>query len=256
MYNLCGFYSVSDLRILASTPFVDWANVFIMNTPKYHLQALKDFFDQQKIATLDQLRAVLGDPARCTLFRKLGELEYLSSYSHRGRYYTLKSIARFTSQGLWACRSVWFSRFGNLLKTAAALVHGSAAGYSAAELKEILQVKTKHALIHLVRNGRLQREAFDSVYVYLSAQDPVACSQRNPAPSVCSCLPTVAEATAIAPVCGSINCSLLSATVSGFRSRSAIIRPAPPSGIPSSTGCFPLSAAIGRPSPCATTRPS
>jgi hypothetical protein len=112
-------------------------------------------------------------------FRKLGELEYLSSYSHRGRYYTLKSIARFTSQGLWAYRSVWFSRFGNLLKTAAALVQGSAAGYSAAELKEILQVKTKHALIHLVRNGRLQREAFDSVYVYLSAQDPVACGQRK-----------------------------------------------------------------------------
>ena len=31
---------------------------------------------------------------------------------------------------------------------------------------------------------------------------------------------------------------------------------APPSGIPSSTGCFPSSAATGRLSPCATTRPS
>lgn len=179
IHYLQWFYSVFDLRILALTFFVKWANVLIMNTPKYHLQALKDFFDQQKIATLDQLRAVLGDPARCTIFRKLGELEYLSSYSHRGRYYTLKSIARFTSQGLWACRSVWFSRFGNLLKTAEALVHGSAAGYSAAELKEILQVKTKHALIHLVRNGRLQRATFDSVYVYLSAQGPVARGQRK-----------------------------------------------------------------------------
>lgn len=156
-----------------------WANILIMKTPKYHLRTLKEFFNQHKIATLDELHAVLGDPARCTLFRKLGELEYLSSYSHRGKYYTLKSIAGFDAQGLWRWRSVGFSRFGNLLKTAEAFVHGSQAGYSASELKEILQVKTKHALTHLVRKGRLQREAFNSVYVYLSSEDRVARGQRK-----------------------------------------------------------------------------
>ncbi len=141
-----------------------------MKTPKYDLQALKQFFDRHKIATLDQLREALGNPARCTVFRKLGDLQYLSSYSHRGKYYTLKSIARFSEQGLWSFRSVWFSRFGNLLQTAEAFVHSSDAGYSAAELKDILQVKTKHALTQLVREARLSRESFDSVYVYLSAQ--------------------------------------------------------------------------------------
>ena len=150
-----------------------------MNTPKYHLQALKQFFDEHKIATLDQLRAALGDPARCTVFRKLGDLLYLSSYSHRGKYYTLRSVARFTQQGLWNFNSVWFSRFGNLLQTAEAFVQNSEAGYSAAELKEILQVKTKHALTQLVRNGRLQREPFDSVFVYLSSQNRVADQQRK-----------------------------------------------------------------------------
>jgi hypothetical protein len=150
-----------------------------MNTPKYHLQVLKEFFERHKIATLDQLRGALGDPARCTVFRKLGELQYMSSYSHRGKYYTLKSIARFTAQGLWSWRSVWFSRFGNLLQTAGAFVQGSEAGYTAAELKEILRVKTKHALTHLVRDGKLQREAFDSVYVYLSAEEPAASRQRK-----------------------------------------------------------------------------
>jgi len=148
-----------------------------MNTPKYHLHTLKQFFDRHKIATLDQLQEVLGNPARCTVFRKLGDLQYLSSYSHRGKYYTLKSIARFTKQGLWSFRSVWFSRFGNLLQTCEAFVHYSDAGYSAAELKDILQVKTKHALTQLVRDGRLQRETFDSIYVYLSAQKEVASRQ-------------------------------------------------------------------------------
>ncbi len=162
------------VRRLALTIATIKANMLIMNTTKYHLQALRQFFDRHKIATLDQLREALGSPARCTVFRKLSDLQYLSSYSHRGKYYTLKSIARFSEQGLWSFQSVWFSRFGNLLQTAQAFVHHSDAGYSAAELKDILQVKTKHALTQLVRDGRLDRETFDSVYVYLSAQKDVA----------------------------------------------------------------------------------
>jgi len=172
-----GINGLLKVRILALTIAIIKANILIMNTPKYHLQALKQFFDRHKIATLDQLRETLGSPARCTVFRKLGELQYLSSYSHRGKYYTLKSIARFSGQGLWGFHSVWFSRFGNLLQTAQAFVHHSDAGYSAAELKDILQVKTKHALTQLVRDGRLERETFDSVYVYLSAQKDVTSRQ-------------------------------------------------------------------------------
>jgi len=182
MKTLDNVYSVRifwlpDLRRLALTILIIRANIIIMNTPKYHLQALKQCFDRHKIATLDQLQEALGNPARCTVFRKLDDLQYLSSYSHRGKYYTLKSIARFTNQGLWSFRSVWFSRFGNLLQTCEAFVHHSDAGYSAAELKGILQVKTKHALTQLVRDGLLQRETFDSIYVYLSAQNEVASRQ-------------------------------------------------------------------------------
>lgn len=165
------------MRTLALTIAIKKANSLIMNTTKYHLQALKQFFDRHKIATLDQLREALGNPARCTVFRKLSDLQYLSSYSHRGKYYTLKSIAQFSEQGLWSFRSVWFSRFGNLLQTCQAFVLHSDTGYSAGELREILQVKTKHALTKLFRDGRLAREKFDSVYVYLSAQKDVASRQ-------------------------------------------------------------------------------
>jgi hypothetical protein len=129
-----------------------------MNTPKYHLKTIRKFFGRQKIATLDQIKAALGNPARCTIFRKLADLEYLSSYSHRGKYYTLKPIAQFNNLGLWSYLSVRFSCFGNLIDTAETLVHGSQAGYTAAELKDILHVKTKHALIQLVRCGRLQQQ--------------------------------------------------------------------------------------------------
>jgi len=167
------------MRTLALTKLSTWANICIMNTPKYHLATLKEFFSKHKVATVEQIRAALGDPARCTVFRKLGELEYLSSYSHRGKYYTLKSIARFTAQGLWRFRSVWFSRCGNLLDTAEAFVQRSEAGYSAGELKEMLGIKTKHALTQLVRDGRLKREKIATAYIYFSPDSSTARRQRR-----------------------------------------------------------------------------
>jgi hypothetical protein len=91
----------------------------------------------------------------------------------------LKSIAKFNSQGLWNFNSILFSRFGNLLQTAEAFVNHSEAGYSTSELKNILRIKTKHALTQLVREGRLQRETFDSIFVYLSADNTTASKQRK-----------------------------------------------------------------------------
>jgi len=167
------------LRTLALTNLSAWANSLIMNKAKYSIQAIEKFLKHRKIATFEQIKAVLGNPARCTIFRKLADLQYLSSYSHRGKYYTLRSVAQFNALGLWDCRSVCFSRFGNLLNTAEALVKSSEAGYTATELKAVLHVKTKHALTQLVRSGRVQREPFESVYVYLSGEDPVRDQQQK-----------------------------------------------------------------------------
>jgi hypothetical protein len=153
--------------------------MLIMKTPTYSPLTLERLLQQNEIATFDELKSVLGNPARATVFRKLAELDYLSSYSHRGRYYTMRSIARFSAVGLWSCRAVWFSRYGNLLDTAQALVEQSAAGYSALELKTIVQVKTKHALKDLTDRGRLQREKIGAQYIYLAADDQAAQQQRR-----------------------------------------------------------------------------
>src|SRR5712691_2802021 len=53
------------------------------------------------VATLDEMKQSLGTPVGLTVFRKLKPLDYLTSYSHRGRYYTLREIARFDDHGLW-----------------------------------------------------------------------------------------------------------------------------------------------------------
>lgn len=165
------------MRTLALTPLGRWANILIMKTPHYHLTALKAFLEKHKVVTMEQIKTALGDPARCTVFRKLAALEAINSYSHRGKYYTLNSIARFTAQGLWRFRSACFSRFGNLLQTVEAFVLRSDAGYGASELKEILGVKTKHALTQLVRDGRLRREKIETVYIYFTAEKRLAQKQ-------------------------------------------------------------------------------
>ncbi len=86
-----------------------------MNIIRYALQPLRDLFERLKAVTMPEMKSALGTPVDQTVFRKLGELSYRTSYSHRGGFYTLESIPRFDEHGLWGCRGAWFSRQGTLL---------------------------------------------------------------------------------------------------------------------------------------------
>lgn len=146
------------------------ANSIIMRTPKYSLNKLRAYLQKHVIATFKQLRQTLGQPARITLFRLLDKADGLSSYSHRGKYYTLRSIPRFNAKGLWAHQEIRFSRHGNLLQTLQVMVERSDRGHTAQELADQVGVKTKHALMQLVEQGQLQRHGESGVYVYFAAQ--------------------------------------------------------------------------------------
>jgi len=67
---------------------------------------------------LNDLRAALGTTSRTTIFRILKGVGYFTSYSHAGRYYTLRRIPKFDRWGLWAWRDVRFSSHGTLRATA------------------------------------------------------------------------------------------------------------------------------------------
>ena len=141
-----------------------------MRPEQYSSHELEIFLEEHLIATLDELKNVLGSAARMTVLRKLQNIGYLGSYSHRGSYYTMARTPSFDWLGLWQHRSVFFSKHGNLVQTAKALVDTSEAGMSAGELDALLGVETKHALLGLVGDGRLCREKFCTTYVYLCAE--------------------------------------------------------------------------------------
>src|SRR6266481_5969314 len=98
-------------------------NYGIMRRPSFLSDSLREFLRSNTVATLPELKQALGTTVDTTVFRKLKELSYLSSYSHRGRYYTLAEIPQFDPQGLWSFQSVWFSRWGNLVNTVETLVN-------------------------------------------------------------------------------------------------------------------------------------
>jgi hypothetical protein len=132
--------------------------------------AVLNFLHEKKIANIEELKAILGTDVRMTVFRILHQLEYLSSYSHRGQYYTLVQIPQFDELGLWSFHLVRFSRYGNLLSTAKVLVEESEAGYTADELENILHVEVKHSLLQLMREGKVNRYKAGRSHVYMSVE--------------------------------------------------------------------------------------
>lgn len=133
--------------------------------------SLVKLLKKQRVATLDDLKDALGTNVTVTVFRKLKALAYRTSYSHRGRYYTLDEIARFDARGLWRFRDIRFSRYGTLLSTAAAFVRASEKGFFASELEDDLGVVgVKDALATLVGRGQIVREKLSGRYLYCSPE--------------------------------------------------------------------------------------
>src|ERR1035437_10057155 len=132
---------------------------------------LRSLLLRNKIATLDELKQALGTSVNVTVFRKLKPLAYLTSYSHRGRYYTMRDVARFDDDGLWSQEDVWFSRFGTLLASAEAFVNRSPCGYFADELARALHVEVQDTLHQLAQQQRVAREIVSGRYLY-TATDP------------------------------------------------------------------------------------
>ena len=192
-----------------------------MRPTSFRPDALRALLLRNKIATLDDLKHALGTPVDITVFRKLKPLDYLSSYSHRGRFYTLREIAIFDDHGLWSRAEVWFSRFGTLLATTEAFVNRSPRGYFADELAPALHVEVQDALHQLTQQGRVSRQLVSGRYLY-TATEPVSQRRQLLTRRTVEFLPTVADTSVLEvpprkskpPFCCSTVCSMSSSAAS------------------------------------------
>jgi uncharacterized protein YjhX (UPF0386 family) len=165
-----------------------------MRPLSFRSNALRALLRRNKIATLDELKQALGTPVDVTVFRKLKPLDYLTSYSHRGRYYTLREIALFDEHGLWSQAAVWFSRFGTLLASAEAFVNRSPRGYFADELAPALHVQVQDVLHQLAQQGRVSRQIVAGRYLYTGV-DPTVQRHQLLARHTVEFLPTGVDAS-------------------------------------------------------------
>ena len=142
----------------------------VMRTAGFSATQIERLLEQQTVCTFAQLADALGTRSRMTVFRKLSEVAYLTSYSHRGKYYALKSSCQFDAAGLWSHRGIWFSAYGTLLETCRQFVERAPAGYSASELDSALHVQTRQTLLHLLHKRRIEREKTGGVLIYLALE--------------------------------------------------------------------------------------
>jgi hypothetical protein len=131
---------------------------------------LETLFRRRPVVDLDALRRALQTPSRTTVFRALRPLDYLTSYSHGGRYYTLRRLARFDAHGLWWHDDIGFSTHQTLRKTLIHLAETAPAGHTHEELRQIVRLRVHDTLHWLVAEGMLVRRSWQAVSLYLSAR--------------------------------------------------------------------------------------
>jgi hypothetical protein len=105
-----------------------------------------------------------------SVFRRLSALGYLTSYSHAGRYYTLREIPQFDARGFWCHQGVSFSRHGSLKNTVEHVVNDSNAGRTHSELELALRIRVHNTLLDLVEKRGIARVPLAKNFLYVSAK--------------------------------------------------------------------------------------
>ena len=138
--------------------------------PKIDAQKkLENFIKSRRVVEMRDLFEAVESTSRMTVFRRLSGVEYLCSYTHAGRYYTLFDIARFDSDGIWFYDDIGFSQKGSLKNTVTYLVDNGDGGKFHSDLQRQLRVRVHNVLLDLVRSKQIKRTKFEGQFLYLSS---------------------------------------------------------------------------------------
>jgi len=142
--------------------------------PEYNLEK---FFRRRLIMDMKTMQRLCKGRSKRSLFRDLNSIGYLSSYSHAGRFYTLRGIPRFDNYGLWHYEQVSFSQNGTLKSTIHFLVENAKTGWTHRELRDLLRIRVQNALNDLTKNELINRQRVNKVFLYISVKKESALIQ-------------------------------------------------------------------------------
>lgn len=139
---------------------------------KGEIKVIEELFQIHKVFTICELTEHL-DCSEITARRRLNEFGYFSSYTHNSRYYTIDSVAKFDSNGIWCYDDICFSSFGTLKRTITHLIDDSPHGITVSQISSILKIKCYSPLNLFYKNGNFNRIKQDKGYIYLSKQENI-----------------------------------------------------------------------------------
>lgn len=148
-----------------------------MLTKPESIKSLQKIFLKQQVVNMSVLSKILQTKSRMSIFRRLKEIGYFSSFTHAGKYYTLTNTPQFDENGLWFHQEIGFSRFGTLKTTIIELVCGSSAGLTHLELSQLLRIKVYNSLLDLVKAGMVGRERMEKSFLYVAPEHGKATEQ-------------------------------------------------------------------------------
>jgi len=120
----------------------------------------------KKIQTFEQILKHV----RCsdvTLRRDIRRIKGITSYTHQGRFITLKGIPKFDNNGIWFYRKVGFTKYKNSLELIVHLINSSAEGLSREQIQEILKIQIYQQIQTLLKRNELYRSKIGNRYIYL-----------------------------------------------------------------------------------------
>jgi len=151
-----------------------------MAPPLSPARRLEKLFHRRTCWMLDQLAEALGY-ALISVRRFLKEVGYFRSYTHNGKWYTLRDSPHFDRDDLWHFRGIGFSKQGSLTATIGYLLAHSPAGLSANELSQKLRHPCHAVLTQLHRTGNLDRLPLAGRFRYLALDPELNRRQREQA---------------------------------------------------------------------------
>jgi len=134
-------------------------------------QRIYKLFQKHLVLDMLTLQHHLDNRSKRSIHRDIAGIDYYSSYTHSGKYYTLKQTPSFNSNGIWFYKMIGFSQHGTLKQTLVAHIETSEAGKLHIELKKDLLISVHNSLLELVNEGQIKRAQINNFYVYLSIDE-------------------------------------------------------------------------------------
>jgi len=125
-----------------------------------------------RVIKIKQITEELGCSS-WTLFNKLKDHKYYTSYNFNRQYITLKEIPNFNSNGLWEYQGVRFSKWENVEETIFHIINESRIGLSPGEISNILQIGTHNQLHKCIKKGTVIRKRYGKNQIYYSGEEEI-----------------------------------------------------------------------------------